>query len=536
MHAPATLSFYVDIPKDAQLSFRVGQAAGVGREGQGARHSPRAGRAQQLFEQALGADWHEQVISLAPFAGQVVRIDLVAEGAGRGRLEQPRDRGARTASSPKAEPAKNVIVVLIDTLRARPACARTTHRAAACKTPVLDTFAQRGHACSSTRSRPRTGPSPRSPRCFTGLYPATHGTKQSESKLPDEALTRQRGLQEGRASPPPRFIANGYVSDKFGFKQGWDHYTNYIRENKSTTAENVFKEAGDWIEQHKDKRFFVYIQTIDPHVPYDPPDEFLKMYDAARVHGPGLAAQDARPAREGQAQPAERHVQRARRAAPRGALRRRGQLPRPLPRPVHRAAEAARPLRPDTCSSSPPTTARSSTTTARTATATPSTRSCCTSRSSFRRPGVVPPGQAHRGDGQHARHRADGARRRRRPEVPEVMEGIDRNEHMRGSRAGAARGGVQRLPRRPARDPRGPLQADPERHQRDVLRPRDRPGREEGARHAHLADRAALLPHPARPVPGRARPRRLAVGRAPGTSAAASGRRRSRSTTRPPRG
>jgi choline-sulfatase len=75
------------------------------------------------------------------------------------------------------------------------------------------------------------------------------------------------------------FLANGYVSDRFGFRQGWDHYTNYIREQRNTGAENVFREAAAWIEEHREDRFFVYIQTIDPHVPYDPPDEFLSMYD-----------------------------------------------------------------------------------------------------------------------------------------------------------------------------------------------------------------------------------------------------------------
>ena len=75
------------------------------------------------------------------------------------------------------------------------------------------------------------------------------------------------------------FIANGYVSDRFGFDQGWDHYTNFIREGKNTDASAVFGEAQQWIESHHDRRFFVYIQTIDPHVPYDPPAEYLRMYD-----------------------------------------------------------------------------------------------------------------------------------------------------------------------------------------------------------------------------------------------------------------
>ena len=82
------------------------------------------------------------------------------------------------------------------------------------------------------------------------------------------------------------FIANGYVSDRFGFDQGWDHYTNYIREERSTEAGNVFGEAIDWIEEHRNERFFVYIQTIDPHVPYDPPGEILELYDRGEYDGP----------------------------------------------------------------------------------------------------------------------------------------------------------------------------------------------------------------------------------------------------------
>ena len=44
-------------------------------------------------------------------------------------------------------------------------------------------------------------------------------------------------------------------------------------------------EAIEWIEQHRTERFFAYVHTIDPHVPYDPPDELLKKYDAAEYTG-----------------------------------------------------------------------------------------------------------------------------------------------------------------------------------------------------------------------------------------------------------
>jgi arylsulfatase A-like enzyme len=96
---------------------------------------------------------------------------------------------------------------------------------------------------------------------------------------------RKKGVTTGA------FIANGYVSGKFGFERGWDRYTNYIREGKVTDAEHVFADTAAWIESVKDQRFYAYVHTIDPHVPYAPPDEFLKMYDARPYSGPVVARQ-----------------------------------------------------------------------------------------------------------------------------------------------------------------------------------------------------------------------------------------------------
>ena len=59
--------------------------------------------------------------------------------------------------------------------------------------------------------------------------------------LPPSAVLLSEHLKE-QGFRTGSFIANGYVSDRFGFNQGWDHYTNYIRENKDTEAANVFAE------------------------------------------------------------------------------------------------------------------------------------------------------------------------------------------------------------------------------------------------------------------------------------------------------
>jgi arylsulfatase A-like enzyme len=216
------------------------------------------------------------------YAGKIVRIDVHAGGNGAGRVAW----GPLSILTPNAEEApqrnaKNVVVLTIDTLRADKL--RPFNPSSRVHTPILDRIAAQGSVFLNAQSAENwTKPSVAS--ILTGLYPASHGAKTSEARLPRQALLLSEHLQsQGFATGG--FIANGYVSDKFGFDQGWDRYTNYIREQKSTEAENVFKEAGDWIEENRGKRFFAYIQTIEPHVPYDPPDQFLRMYDPNTYSG-----------------------------------------------------------------------------------------------------------------------------------------------------------------------------------------------------------------------------------------------------------
>lgn len=277
--APGTLSFHVHVPKDAQLSLRAGAPSGTGLTAK-VTVTPEHGSARTIWEKPLSGSWQDATVSLAEYAGQVVKLALSGEGSGGVAWASP------AIMVPKVElaaskPSKNTIVLLIDTLRAsklKPYNPKTV-----VKTPALDALAKEGTIFTAAQS-PENWTKPSVASVLTGLYPLTHGTKRTESKLSDSALMVSEVFQDA-GYKTATFLANGYVSDKFGFKQGWDHYTNYIRERKSTEARNVFGEAATWIEKNKDKPFFVYIQTIDPHVPYDPPKEFLDMYDAAPYDG-----------------------------------------------------------------------------------------------------------------------------------------------------------------------------------------------------------------------------------------------------------
>ncbi len=282
VNRPTTLRYQVQVPPRAKLGV------GVALEGEGEARARIIAQAdgeprRELFGTKVGAEWDDQVIDLSAYAGKVVRLDFIAEGAaGPGRvawsypriLLQPIERQ-------ELKPAKNVVVLLIDTLRAdklRPFNAKTR-----VKTPIIDAVAAEGVIFETAQS-PENWTKPAVASVLTGLHPLTHQQKQGDSKLPGSALLLSEHLQQ-QGFDTGSFIANGYVSDRFGFDQGWDQYTNYIREGKSTEAANVFKQAADWIEQRKDERFFAYIQTIDPHVPYDPPGDYLRMYDPSPYTG-----------------------------------------------------------------------------------------------------------------------------------------------------------------------------------------------------------------------------------------------------------
>lgn len=278
LNSPATLSYHIEVPKDGVLRFGV--AAPGGKVAAKVSVTPASGRTQVLWSGEVGGSWQKQGAALSSLAGQVVKLEFAAEGAGQIAWSQPEILVPEVKLA-AFEPVKQTIVLLIDTLRASKL--QLYNPSEVVRTPALNTLGEEGTVFDAAQSAENwTKPSVAS--VLTSLYPMTHGTKRTESKLPQDALMVSEVFKRAGFSTAS-FLANGYVSNKFGFDQGWDYYTNYIRENKSTVARNVFRDAGNWIEKHKGDRFFVYIQTIDPHVPYDPPGELLREYDPKPYSG-----------------------------------------------------------------------------------------------------------------------------------------------------------------------------------------------------------------------------------------------------------
>ncbi len=277
----STLRYYVLVPSRGTLGVGVG-SEGEGETSFAVEITADGQPSVEVLTGVATSSWTDYTVDLSRFAGQVVRIDLRGTGQGEGRLAWNAPRLlVPEAAPPSLEPAKNVVVLVIDTLRADKL--KPFNPQSRVSTPSVERFASEGVVFELAQS-PENWTKPSVASILTGLHPQTHQQKTGESALPSSALLLSEHLQDQGFSTGS-FIANGYVSDRFGFDQGWDDYSNYIREGGSTEAKDVFEKAGNWIEQHKDGRFFAYIQTIDPHVPYDPPGEFVRMYDASEYSG-----------------------------------------------------------------------------------------------------------------------------------------------------------------------------------------------------------------------------------------------------------
>jgi choline-sulfatase len=270
LSASRSMSFYAEIPAGARLLADVSGRARV------RVTSDDAGIAA-MDAVATGPIAHD----LGAFAGKVVRIDFSADGDAR--IEHARIVTMDGRALANVRRPRNVVVYLIDTLRAdrlQPINPRSR-----VTTPGLARFVREAATMLGAHTQ-ENWTKPSVTTLLSSLLPWQHNATSTEAVVP-EAITLLPEVLEGRGYHTGAFIANGYVSDRFGFKQGWTTYRNYIREGRNTPAQYVAADVLEWLDARPtDKPFFLYVHTIDPHVPYRPPQAFLSMYDAQSYAGP----------------------------------------------------------------------------------------------------------------------------------------------------------------------------------------------------------------------------------------------------------
>jgi arylsulfatase A-like enzyme len=216
----------------------------------------------------------------------LVDLALPEDAPGPVRVVRPKVLVRTQEASVAAPPPRtwrHLVVVLCDTLRAD--ALRLYAPESRVRTPALDRLGRAAATVVGARA-PENWTKPSVASLLSGLMPWEHGAQDGDSVVPASAKLLSERL-EGAGFHTGAFIANGYVSGKFGFERGWTTWRNYIREGRRTPARFVARDVLEWLDARPEgERFFLYVHTIDPHVPYIVPDEDLAAYDARPYAGP----------------------------------------------------------------------------------------------------------------------------------------------------------------------------------------------------------------------------------------------------------
>jgi arylsulfatase A-like enzyme len=247
---------------------------------------------QILLDTPLKTETEEINLPLNKYKDETIALTIeTTEGEALFRPVQLIAQAENINQAPGRPDAENVILILIDTLRADHLSMYNSHTRV--QTPMLDKLAKESMVFLNPIAQ-ENWTKPSVATVLTGLYPQTHNTKTEKNRLPSSALMISEYMKK-MGFITAGFVANGYISGKFGFKRGWDHWTNYVREGKPNRAQFVADDVIKWLDKKPDdKPFFLYIQTIDPHVPYIPPNRYRALYDNEPYKGPVIPRDTAK--------------------------------------------------------------------------------------------------------------------------------------------------------------------------------------------------------------------------------------------------
>ncbi len=181
-------------------------------------------------------------------------------------------------SDPKPAPPPNVVLISLDTLRARNLGSYGHPRDTS---PFFDSIAARGALFeNAVTTSTTTGPAHMS--LLTGLYPHGHGlvTGLEAGKVPVSVPRLAKLLKDGGYTTKA-ITENGFIIRGRGFAYGFDEYTEHSNEQKKSApglVEESFGEAKEWVASAPKEPYFLFVHTYQVHHPYEPPAAYRGVF------------------------------------------------------------------------------------------------------------------------------------------------------------------------------------------------------------------------------------------------------------------
>lgn len=195
----------------------------------------------------------------------------------------------------------DVFIILVDTLRKDHVSFFGYHRPT---TPNTDALLRESYAFTNAYT-PSNWTTPSVASLFTGLYPSAHGITDATYRIPDEAMMLAEHFRS-YGYDTAAFIANHTISGSNGYAQGfgtffpepapwWSYHQRTALENlpsrltapgHSTLGRAINQQVFAWLEDHRERPRFVYVQYLEPHSSYLPRPEDREAVAPGAPEGP----------------------------------------------------------------------------------------------------------------------------------------------------------------------------------------------------------------------------------------------------------
>jgi len=302
--APSRITWKVLVPERSRLEVgcglldaRQGAAFTVSVEDGGKIHEVASARV------AEDDRWYDLSADLSPWAGRTVQVALSVVSPTPGQLVLWSNPLIAPAPIEAEKRRPNVLVYLVDTLRADH-LGTYGHRNAT--SPAIDRLAAEGvlfEHCASAAAWTR----PSVASLLTSLAPPSHGITRAGLAVSDGVVTLAEQMRQA-GYITAGFLTSTHAGMSANMQQGYDFLfempavigtarlivqgldKDFSKKN-SVFVNRVFF---DWLGRYADQPLFLYLHTIDPHAPYEPPAPYDRMF-ATGYTGPVDGSHD--PAR-----------------------------------------------------------------------------------------------------------------------------------------------------------------------------------------------------------------------------------------------
>ncbi|HSK78692.1 MAG TPA: sulfatase [Thermoanaerobaculia bacterium] len=286
----------IEVPDGAELRFAYSLTATAGPPVT-FRVTARNGGSEPrvLFEEAVRPEkeprWREAKIPLAPLAGSRARLALETRAAG------PFDplKGFPVWAHPEVvavrkggDPRPNVVIVLVDTLRADHTSLYGYPKPT---TPRLDAWAARRAVVFENAVAPAPWTLPSHVSLFSGLDAVTHGINYGQPAPDSLSLLAERLRREGYATAA--FTGGAYLTPGYGLAQGFDRFhahreSAHAVRSTGKDLDRGIERARAWIEESATEPFLLFLHTYEVHAPFSAREPYFSRF-AGGSRRPGEA-------------------------------------------------------------------------------------------------------------------------------------------------------------------------------------------------------------------------------------------------------